>query len=296
MNTQEITIPVPWGHISAKTWGNTMATRVLCVHGKQDNCGTFDRLIPLLPPGFYFVCIDLPGHGKSSHYAPGFRITLETFTIAIKHVIDFLKWKKFKCIGHSLGGMICSLFAAIYPEYLEHLVMIDSAGPAIVHPDETVIYLRKLCDDLLTIEKKMSNQSPPSYTYEQALNLILTKRPSKLTQKSAEILIKRSLQMNADKKYSFSTDQRMKVYNDLILSPMQQLIFVQNIKCPLLYIWVTDNPEQKTSRVKLVRKMYKSISNAQVVKINGNHDVHLNHPDRIANLIEAFLTAENSKL
>ncbi|XP_025415619.1 serine hydrolase-like protein isoform X4 [Sipha flava] len=296
MNAEEISIPVPWGHISAKTWGHPLATQVLFLHGKQDNCNTFDRLIPLLRQGFYFVCLDIPGHGCSSHFSPGFRITLESYVTAIKRVVDHLQWKQFKCIGHSMGGMIASFFASIYPEYIERLVMIDCAGPMSIYPEDTIQFMRTLCDNLLMVESKTMNRSPPSYTYEQAVNRILTKRPSKLTRHSADILIKRSLIKNSDGKYSFSTDQRLKVDYNQGFTPMQQMVLIHSIKCPVLYLLAAENMFQKLPGNKLTRKMYKSNRNIQIVKVNGNHDVHLNHPERIADLINTFLFSECSKL
>lgn len=282
--------------ISAKTWGHPLASPVLCLHGKQDNCETFDKLIPLLRQSFYFVCIDIPGHGHSSHFAPGFRINMETYILAIKRVIDHLNWKQFKCIGHSMGGMIGSLFASIYPEQILSLVMIDCAGPKSIDSQDTVKFMRKACDDLLTIEKKSMIRSPPSYTYEQAVNLVLTKRPSQLTRQSADILIKRSLKKKPDGHYLFSTDQRLKVDYNQMFSPLQQFILIQSIKCPVLYLHAKENPFQKTHGNKLVRKMYKFNPNVQVIKVNGNHDVHLNHPERITDLINTFLISENSKI
>ena len=44
---------------------------MLGLHGWRDNSGTFDRIVPLLPPSFYFVAIDVQGHGFSSHLPPG---------------------------------------------------------------------------------------------------------------------------------------------------------------------------------------------------------------------------------
>lgn len=273
-----------------------MATRVLCLHGKQDNCCTFDRLIPLLQQGYYFVCIDTPGHGHSSHFSQGFRITLESYVLAIKRVIDHLKWKQFKCIGHSMGGMVASLFASLYPEYIESLVMIDCVGPASIHPEEAVKFMRNVCDNLLTIESKSAKRSPPSYTYEQAVNVILTKRPSKLTRQSVDILIKRSLLKQPDGHFSFSTDQRLKIDYSLMFSPMQHLMIIKNIKCPVLYLYALENEVHKLPEAKLTRKMYKSNTNVRIIKINGNHDVHLNHPERIADLISEFLLSKRSKI
>lgn len=44
---------------------------MLGLHGWMDNAGTFDRLAPLLSPSIYFVAVELPGHGLSSHLPAG---------------------------------------------------------------------------------------------------------------------------------------------------------------------------------------------------------------------------------
>lgn len=37
----ELRIPMPWGHISAKAWGNPSKNPVLGLHGWMDNAGQF---------------------------------------------------------------------------------------------------------------------------------------------------------------------------------------------------------------------------------------------------------------
>lgn len=68
---EEIKIDVPWGFVAGKWYGDRNQTPVIALHGWQDNAGSFDRLIPLLPPCIPILAIDLPGHGKSSHYPTG---------------------------------------------------------------------------------------------------------------------------------------------------------------------------------------------------------------------------------
>jgi alpha-beta hydrolase superfamily lysophospholipase len=41
------------------------------VHGLLDNAGSFEPLVQLLPPGHVLTCLDLPGHGRSSHLPAG---------------------------------------------------------------------------------------------------------------------------------------------------------------------------------------------------------------------------------
>lgn len=50
-----------------KWWGPRDKQPIIAIHGWQDNAGTFDPLIELLPKDLSILCIDLPGHGLSSH-------------------------------------------------------------------------------------------------------------------------------------------------------------------------------------------------------------------------------------
>ena len=51
----DLSIPVPWGFIAAKTLGSPKSFPVLCLHGWQDNLNTFDAIIPFLPKGSYML-------------------------------------------------------------------------------------------------------------------------------------------------------------------------------------------------------------------------------------------------
>jgi len=77
--------------------------RVLCVHGWMDNCGTWDRLLPLLPTDSHYVMIDLPGHGKSS-MLPAYSFV--DYCRCIHDVLRTLGWDKYTLMGHSMGAGI----------------------------------------------------------------------------------------------------------------------------------------------------------------------------------------------
>ena len=66
-------IPVPYGHIAVKVWGNfeTSHIHVLALHGWMHNASTFDPICELLNDQYYIIAMDLPGHGFSSHYPSG---------------------------------------------------------------------------------------------------------------------------------------------------------------------------------------------------------------------------------
>ena len=65
------------------------------LHGRQDNAGSFDKLIPLLPKSISVLCLDLPGHGLSSHYPEGeyYYVHWEG-AICLRRIVAYFKWNK----------------------------------------------------------------------------------------------------------------------------------------------------------------------------------------------------------
>ena len=53
---------------------------------------------------FRIVCIDQPGHGRSSHYPPGMHYKLSDGFTVLRRVLDHLQWEKCCIMGHSLGN------------------------------------------------------------------------------------------------------------------------------------------------------------------------------------------------
>lgn len=128
----EYKIPVPWGFIAGKWWGSKHQQPIICLHGWQDNAGTFDRLIPLLPKEFSYLALDLPGHGKSSHYPTGMHYYVFWDGVSlIRRIANYHKWEKIKLIGHSLGGCLSFMYASSFPDAVDKFISIDIAGPTV---------------------------------------------------------------------------------------------------------------------------------------------------------------------
>lgn len=78
-----------------KWWGPIDQQPLVALHGWQDNAGTFDRLIPLLPPNLAILAIDMPGHGLSSHLPTGqFYYVFWDGLIILRRITKYYKWNK----------------------------------------------------------------------------------------------------------------------------------------------------------------------------------------------------------
>ncbi|XP_054023933.1 serine hydrolase-like protein 2 isoform X1 [Dryobates pubescens] len=105
----ELKFPVPWGHVAAKAWGPSEGHPVLCLHGWLDNANTFDKLIPLLPKGYYYVAMDFSGHGLSSHRPAGAPYHFLDYVTDVRRVAAALQWRRFTLMGHSMGGSVAGM-------------------------------------------------------------------------------------------------------------------------------------------------------------------------------------------
>ena len=94
-----------------KEWGNPNGEPWIVLHGFSDNCGSFDRLLPLFPQNQQMIAIDIPGHGFSSHLGPNDSYHFEDLNY-ITTVAKYYNFDKFSLMGHSMGGRGALQFAA----------------------------------------------------------------------------------------------------------------------------------------------------------------------------------------
>ena len=144
----ETTFDLPGISIAAKVWGKPSGIPTLALHGWLDNAASFDRIAPLLPD-LYLIAIDLPGHGKSSHYAPESQVHFIDFVINIIKLVNHLHWDKFALLGHSLGGAIASTLAGTIPDRITHVGIIDGLGPMTAPAEHAPMQLRLFCQEAL---------------------------------------------------------------------------------------------------------------------------------------------------
>ncbi|KAF4526753.1 hypothetical protein B566_EDAN015100 [Ephemera danica] len=297
LEAAEIQIPMPWGHVAAKAWGHPDGLPIIGVHGLQDNAATFDRLAPLLPTSFYLVSIDLPGHGLSSHLPKGTLYNFLDMMQVITRIANHFNWKKFYYLGHSLGGQIGTYYASLYPERVIKLVIVDAFRPGAISENGYIAIFRSRHKKLLELEKKLENGKEPCYTYEEAKRRVLASRFSILTPDAADIFLNRSLRPN-NGGYTFRLDQRLKF---LVYPPhtnSQQIAIIGNLRCPFLLVKASESLpmyEMRTTQ-ELLTLLRMSSSVFEEIVVEGTHDVHLIHPERVSTAVSTFLLHSKSQL
>jgi len=107
--------------------GDNKAYPLVLIHPIGGNILIWHREIPLLVKnGFRIIAYEIRGHhrtamGPAKAYA--MRELVDDLALLLKH----LNIKKCAIIGHSIGGIIASMYASEYPETVDAIILLNSS-------------------------------------------------------------------------------------------------------------------------------------------------------------------------
>jgi pimeloyl-ACP methyl ester carboxylesterase len=101
---------------------------VLLLHGKNFSGAYWERTIRALSAAGYRVIVpDQIGFGKSSK-PEHFQFTFQDLATHTRGLLDALGVSRVSVVGHSMGGMLATRFALMYPDLTEKLVLVNPIG------------------------------------------------------------------------------------------------------------------------------------------------------------------------
>lgn len=284
----------PWGHIAGRWYGNRVERPILAIHGWLDNLGTFDTLIPLLPDYLGVLCIDLPGHGRSSRLPPGMHYSTVEFMYIIARVMKEYKWQKVSLMGHSLGGILCFLFTSLASHLVDMVISLDILLPLLENPKTINQWGPHIENHLLEEERAEKNKfsEPPSYTLAQMRKLVAQGTYDSVPSNLAQHLLYRSVaksQLYPDKFY-FDKDRRVKYYSVMTLTKPLAAEFARRIKNkPYLILKAEDSPFISQSSNEALSILGEQNPQFEYYEVPGAHHAHLTHAAECAKHIVPFL-------
>ncbi|WP_405326318.1 alpha/beta fold hydrolase [Leeuwenhoekiella sp. LLG6367-2.1] len=107
---------------------NYNGKNIMLLHGKNFNGAYWKTTIEALTAEGYRVIVpDQIGFGKSSK-PETFHYTFQQLALNTKAVLDSIGVSKTAVLGHSMGGMLATRFALMYPEATEKLILENPIG------------------------------------------------------------------------------------------------------------------------------------------------------------------------
>jgi len=277
MSSTELIFTIPNRKIAALSNGQTDKPLLLMVHGWLDNAASFTKLIGLLDD-FYVIAIDLPGHGKSSHRSADAHYHLLDYVHDLHCLVHAQGWTHFSIVGHSLGGIISSMYCAIFPEVVRSFVCIESAGP-LTEPESTSIeQLRKAIISRIDANEK-------SIRHPKDLNSIVQARQkiSDLSAENAMIILHRNITFDEQSAaIEWSTDKRLRTISSLRLTQTQAESLMQGIQCPIHFVLGSRGFNKVNDLIAQRKALFKD---AKLTVLDGGHHVHMEAENVISEII-----------
>ncbi|XP_073841191.1 probable serine hydrolase [Musca autumnalis] len=297
----EVRIPVPWGHISGRWYGDQNERPILALHGWQDNCGTFAKLAPLISPYRSLLCIDLPGHGLSSYLPTGVIYHNLEFVRVILRLMQIYKWEKVSLLGHSMSGSLAFHFASFFPDRVDMIISLDIIKAlyrsAKIAPALYAAAIEKALkyNDCLWNNASTTNSEPPSYTFQQCETMLCEGTRKSVELENCKYILERNITKSHlyPDKYFFSRDVRIKYLIEMNPNLEMTLNMAERIcsaNIPYLIIKGGKSKYPDSAASELDEYMAKNNKNFEsYIYPDGTHHLHLNNPKPVAQLVIRFL-------
>ena len=282
MTPTAITLSGLTGALAGLSYGNPANPPVIALHGWLDNAASFTPMAELLDK-FHVVALDFPGHGQSAKRPRGTKYHLTDYVADVAHGVEDLGFSRFHLMGHSLGAGVAIVYAALYPEKVQKLVLIDGIGPISAPPEAAAGRLRKAVD--AGLEAARADGRAPAKPRQWPSLVAARRKASPLSEAAAELLLKRGT-TQFDKGVTVNADPRIKHPSPLYLTEDVVLHFIRQVKAATLLLLAKDG--MVIHRANTAERI-NAFSNLKVVECPGQHHLHMDDAAAITREIEVFL-------
>jgi pimeloyl-ACP methyl ester carboxylesterase len=260
------------------------ALPVLALHGWLDNAASFVPLGACLADTECLWALDLPGHGRASHRAPGTRYLLFDFVEwldgVVERVVAHTGHAQVRLLGHSMGGAIASVYAAARPERVATLVLIEALGPISYPASAQLAQLRQGLDAGREFANKQRRVFAAAELAIQT-RLVATPMPAS----AAELIVRRGLE-TVDGGYRWSSDPALTLSSMYRLDETQVRAILAGLAAPTLLIEA--DPSSSWFNHAAMRERLLHIPKLQHQRLAGGHHVHMECPAEVAALLREF--------
>lgn len=274
---------------AGQCWGQEGDFPILAIHGWLDNSASFAKLAPLLK-GVQLLALDMAGHGATDHRVglsdyPVWSETAEIFAIA-----DAMGWDNFALLGHSRGAMMSFVAAAVFPQRISHLLLLDALTPIPIKAEQSRLRMVK---SIKEIYRRLERERSCYPDYESAIQARCNSDFGVISQPAAALLAERGLVKLAEG-YHWHADGKLWASSGVGLGHEQIDCFLREITAKTL-ILLGDRGIKTTTRyggVAFEESLFKVAQQlgAKVEMFNDGHFLHMESAvEDVALSIQAFI-------
>ncbi len=248
-------------------WGSPDAPAVLLVHGITGNAWNWEPFAERVATRHQLVALDMRGHGESAH-AEGETYEHLDYLADVLTVIEHVG-PPVPIVGHSIGGHVCLILAALRTDLVSSLVLVDiEAFPPRTQPD--------------TLRRLGANPHPVF----PDLAAVVEELRSRLPAVPEAVLCAKAehdtvLQRDGTRMYRFDRGVLRRV------TAPDARPYLPRVRCPVLLV---RGDQSHVMRETAAAEMAATFQQSSTVEIpNSTHWPHLENVERFSQAVQRFL-------
>lgn len=266
---------------AGKLWGEDGGHPVIALHGWLDNANSFDRIVPCVP-GLNVCALDLAGHGQSGHRPGWGQYYFYDYVYDVLAVAEALGWNNFSLMGHSMGAHIAMVAAAMRPDKVSQLFLIDGFGIPRNFPPSSVPDLAKTA-----YQKALLLKQKKAPVYQSVDDMVVTRQNGflQINEQAARLLCERGIKEVAGG-YTWRSDPKLKYMSPFSVSHEEFCEYVKLIEAPTELI-LADRTTHRDE--KMIQQRIDLHRNLQVHRLSAGHHLHMEEEYlQVVEIMKAF--------
>lgn len=203
---------------------NKNAKNIVFVHGFATTSDYHDGFLKAVENKYNYYAIQLPGHGNAKLESKK-QLTPYNFALHVGNWIKFMKFEKIYLIGHSMGGGIVNMVAAMFPEHIEKLVMVTPMNPSFAWKHLNVLkFLPKDNKETFEMQKMIISNVTRFYENENDPKII-KETEYQLENRKAFLYLRRKMMSVSNMMHLISSAKKNKIKTLVIVGKLDDVIY-----------------------------------------------------------------------
>jgi pimeloyl-ACP methyl ester carboxylesterase len=258
---------------------------VFLLHGWLDNGDTFQFMVDALEREWPLVALDWRGFGSSEWPREGYWFA--DYFADLEALLERLSpGAPARLVGHSMGGNVASLYAALRPERVRCVVSLEGFGLPRTSPDAAPGVLRKWLDQVKSV--------PVAKDYEslEQLASIIRHRYPRFTE-ARSLFVAAAWSEPVAGRVRLKGDPRHRWVNPVRYGREDAEACWRELEAPFLLVLGDESELLRTLGADGGDAAFRRIiPQVEIVRIpEAGHMLHIEKPELVAPLVEAFLSA-----
>ena len=267
-------------------WGNAGAPVLILLHGGLEHARVWDQLARRLCAHWHVLVPDLRGHGDSG-WSSGGAYAIVDMVPDIAALVAELGDPPVSLVGHSLGGNVAIHYAALFPERVARLCVIEGLGFAPeVRARRDHKSRREQLREWVERIRELDQRGPSSYPSVQAAVQRLRAHDPLLGEELAHYVCEHGMHQQADGQWHWKYDHQVRGSGAAEVASVEASDLWRAIECPVLLMygeqsWAS-NPEKDGRLRHFARARLVTVAQAE-------HNLHHHQPEVFLAHLQRFL-------